>query len=338
MAIPGIMGLWQTQLGKETTSGTPVNCTTVYRGHGSYADGGLPVFPAEHVGVVGGIGRNYIPTESGSVTLEEIEATFEQLPYLLNMAIAGVTPTSDGGGSGRIRTWTFPTDAASYANTPFTYSCRVGDNIQAELLAGMFATSVSISGAIEDSWKMSADCTGKPQGQTTFTSGLAIPAVEDVIFGNTELFIDDVTTFPATTKITDAFLNFELTIGDIWKPQWTGEGTGIGYTFIKPTSEPEIELSFSVEHTDQTKAERLKRKSATPRSIRIKVTGSTLVTANTYNNKTIILDLIGSYSEAESLEDDGGNSVIPFTLMNHYHPTPATRGRIIVVNELATLP
>ncbi len=58
--MAGARALRKLQFGKETTAGTNVDATTIWRGMGTIKDEREVVFPAEDVGILGGTDRSYI--------------------------------------------------------------------------------------------------------------------------------------------------------------------------------------------------------------------------------------------------------------------------------------
>lgn len=335
--MPGIKGLVKAQFSKETTLGTEVNASTLWRGMALLQDESEPVYAEEDVGIIGGVGRTYTPKEDAVIELDETEATFEQLPYLFNMGIRGVAGVQDGAGSGYVYTYPFPTTSIF---TPYTYTWELGDNQQAEIMTAVFAEEITISGASEESWMMSGNLRGwiATDPTTTFTGSLAIPAVEEIIFGKTKLYIDAIGGTIGSTQKTNTFLSFELTINNIYQAVWTGDGVNKNFTFIKMNSEPEITLEFTLEHDATSVAERVIRRGRTGRQIRIDGIGSALTTTATHSTKLCRIDLVGTYEEPEEMDEEDGNMILNFKLRNHYHQTPASRGSIVVVNQLSTLP
>ena len=63
-----------------------------------------------------------------------------------------------------------------------------------------------------------------------------------------------------------------------------------------------------------------------------------MTTSSSYSTKEIIIDLAGTYMEPEGLNEDEGNMIVPFVFKNHYSDTASDRGKVLVVNELSTLP
>jgi len=123
--MAGVKALRKIQLGDESPAGTAVAASTIWRGLGAIEDQREVVFAEEDVGVLPGVDRTYTPKLLAALAMEETEATFEQLPYILEAGVKSVSGVKDGDGSGYAYTFAFPTTAA---NTPLTYTIEMGDN------------------------------------------------------------------------------------------------------------------------------------------------------------------------------------------------------------------
>lgn len=325
------------QIGRETGDlGTEVAATTFLAMEASLNDESEIEYPPEEVGIISGRGRSYIPKKDASIELPETPATFEQLPYLLNMAVKGVAGVQDGAGTGYVYTYALPYNAAQ---SPYTYTFEVGDDTQAEIITACFVDELTITGEAEGAWMVEANIRGWPGGPTTFTNNLSIPTVEEILFGKTALYIDDVDGDFSGAQVTNAFRSFELSISDFFMARWHGDGSDdVYYTRIVMAPNPAIELKFVLDHSATAVAERAYRRDRTPRLIRLEALGTALGTGATYNNKTCRIDLAGTYMEPEPYEDDDGVMTVEFSFKNHYDATYTARGSIIVVNELSALP
>lgn len=150
----GILKLRKLQFGKEVTAGTGVLPTALYRGTGSIKNKTEVVHPPENVGYLSPVNRGYIPKISGGVDLDDVEATFEQLPYLLEMGVKKIGGgVKDGAGSGYVYAYTLPTTAE---NTIQTMSVEGGDNQEMVKGTYAFAEEITISGKSGEGVKMSA--------------------------------------------------------------------------------------------------------------------------------------------------------------------------------------
>ena len=198
---------------------------------------------------------------------------------------------------------------------------------------------LSISAASTASLTFTSAVTTFSTGSTitisqTFTS-VAVPAVEEILFNKGKLYIDAVAGTIGTTQKSNTFLSFELELNTGWKGQATGSGR-LDFSFAKLTK-PTWTLKVTFEHDGTATVEKAAWKAKTPRLIRLKFEGSTLVTAGTYTYKTLIIDVPGIWTDFTALENDDGNDTVSGTLKGGYSSTAALGGQIIVVNSLASL-
>jgi hypothetical protein len=401
---PGIKSLRRIQFGKESTAGTKIQPTVLWRGEGTLKNDLAVVNPVEDIGIVIDTTRAYIPSKGGTLTLEATPATFEQLPYLGEMGIKAGSGVADGAGSGYIYTYPLP---IATKNTISNYSLEAGDDRQTELAQYMFAENIKLSGKYNESIMMSASCKtravspnsvtgttisfdnsnsildsangfgGFLMGQRVEVSGttlndgiftitsvaagelgvtettateaagssftveqvftlLTVPAVEEMNFNQSKLYIDAVGGTIGTTQKSNTFLSFDLDLITGWKGQATGSGR-LDFSFAKVTK-PNWTLNITFEHDGTATAEKAAWIAGTPRLIRIKNEGPVLGTAGTtYTYKTMIVDVPGIYTDFSALTDDDGNDTVVATLKGGYDLTAALGGQIIVVNELSAL-
>ena len=135
------------QLGRETTAGTAVAATSIWRGVGGMIKDDREVtMVEEQVGFVQNILRSYIGSIGGSLSMAATPATFEQLPHILEAGIKTVgTGAADGAGSGKIYDYVKGTTSIE---TLKTYTIETGDNQQAEEMEYSFVESFTLSAAL----------------------------------------------------------------------------------------------------------------------------------------------------------------------------------------------
>lgn len=335
MAIPGIKALRKMQLGQEATAGTPVAATTIWRGMGMLKNAIEPQWVEEDVGLLVPTENLYIPFLSAELEMDEVEATFEQLPYILAASIKSVvTGAADGVGTDKIYDYT---PALATAQDVKTFTIEGGDNIQAEKMEYAFVTEFKISGKAKEAMMMSATWQGRQIATATFTAALSIPTVENILFSKGKLYIDAVGGTIGTTQKSNTFLNMSLTWKSGFVPTWTGDGA-LYFSFIKPTL-PEVELEITFEHDATAVAEKAAFVAGTTRLVQMKFEGSSVVTGGTtYQKKTLIINLAGKWKTFDKIDEADGNDIVKGTLVAGYNSTYAKMGHIIVVNELSTLP
>src|SRR5690606_13208767 len=243
--MAGIRALRKIQLGRETTAGTKVGADIIWRGTGSIHDNMDLVFPAEDIGMLVPVVRSYITRYEAGLTLDATEATFEQLPHLFAMGIESVKPT---GTTSFTYTYIMPfasTDLVASTDLA-TYTVEGGDNVAEEEFGFGFVRSMSLTGSAGQALMMSAEIVGRQVEAGTFTAGVAIADVEEILFSKGKLYIDNVGAFPATTPISNQLLGMSLSINTGWLPVYTADGN-LYFSFIKQTT-PEVTLQITFEH------------------------------------------------------------------------------------------
>jgi len=327
--MAGIRALRKIQIGKETTSGTKVAADIVWRGTGSIHDNMDLVFPAEDIGMLVPAGRSYIARYEAGLTLDSTEATFEQLPHLFEMGIEHVAPTTD---ANDVFTYLYKmpfatTDLVSSTDLA-TYTVEGGDNMAEEEFGFGFARSISLSGSAGQALMMSAEIVGRQVEVDTFTPGIAIADVEEILFGKGKLYISDVKAFPATDLISNQLLGMSLSINTGWLPVYTADGA-LYFSFIKQTT-PEVTLQITFEHDTTAIAEKVNWRTQKPRIISLVFTGS--------GNKQLAIDIAGKWESFDVLGEQDGNDIVSGTFRGTYNSTVGGMFQTAITNTLSALP
>jgi len=325
---PGIRALRKIQLGRETIPGTKVDANIIWRGTGSIHDNMDLVFPTEDIGMLVPVGRSYIARYEAGLTLNDTEATFEQLPHLFEMGIESVTPVA--GTSDYTYTYVMPyasTDLVSSTDLA-TYTVEGGDNAAAEEFGYGFARSISLTGSAGQALMMSAEIVGRQVEAGTFTPGIAIADVEEILFGMGKLYISDVKAFPATDLISNQLLGMSLSINTGWLPVYTADGA-LYFSFIKQTT-PEVTLQITFEHDTTAIAEKAKWRAQTPRIINLTFTGT--------DGKSLAIDIAGKWASFDVLGEQDGNDIVSGTFIGSYNSTVGGMFKVAITNLLNALP
>ena len=333
--MAGIKRLRKLQLGKETTAGTPVAATTIWRGTGVLEDKREAYFPDEDIGYIAPVNRAVYPFTLGQLDLDEVPATFQQLPYILAMGVDGVvTGVADGVGSDYIYTYEFPTTALK---TPKTFTIEGGDNEQVEQMPYAFCESFAISGKGKEPWMIGATLIGNSVDPVEgFTAAVPLPAIEEILFQKTKLYIDAVGGSIGTTQIECTLHEFTLDVTTGFYGMFAANGK-LGFCKINGGT-PEIKLHLVFEHNATSVAQKAAWRSLTPKQIRIVAEGSGFGTPGAaYSAHTCQIDLAGMWEKIDKLGENNGNDVLEGDFRVAYDPTAALYAEIVVANELASL-
>lgn len=340
----GIKALRRLQFGRESTAGSAVAATTVWRGEGVLEDTRLVNFPVEDIGIIPATTRSYQPLYGGQIALSPTPATFEQFPHLLEMGIATVTPTSDSTGSGWLYSYTPPVTTPMYL-TPSTssapiksYTIEGGDNEEAERMEFSFVQDITLDFKAGEAVMMSATVLGRQVSLNAFTSSTAatVPTVSEILTSKGKFYVDSTTATIGTTQITNEILSGSLKITTGVKGIPTADGS-LFFSFVKGVR-PEIVLTLTFEHSTFAIAEKVFWRAGTPRQYRMLFEGPALTGAGVYTYKTLRVDMAGTYEKFSALEDDDGDDTITVTMRAGYNSTAALFANLLVVNELSSIP
>ncbi len=332
--MAGVKALREIALGLETTAGTAVATTTIWRGTGVLKDEGVPVFPAEDVGLYENATRFYIPKVGATVTLDEVPATFEQFPLLLAASIEAVTTgTLDTAGGGYAYQFDLPSTAA---NSIATMTVEAGDNQRADEMAYSYAESWTLSGAKGEALMMSAVLRGRQATDAEFTTTATLPDVEEILFQKGKLYIDATTV--GTTNVANEWVGFSLAWPSGWKALFSGDGNKYFSTLIYVGhKDNEITGELVLDHSTNAEAEITAAKAGTTRLVRMLFQGSALAATDTYTCNTCRIDLAIKYTDVPELGDQDGDDILTLPFKVVWDDDASLGAEILVVNEVQTL-
>jgi hypothetical protein len=333
----GVKALKKIQLGRESTAGTAVAATTIWRGMGSIADLRELTFVEEDVGIIGGTDRTYVAKLMSGISLESTPATFEQVLHLLEMAIKTTAPVQDGAGTDYISTYVLPTTATV---TKKTYTVEGGDDVQAEEINFVYVESFTLEGAGGEALMMSAELKGQTVATTSFTGALTVPAVDEILVSRASLFLDAAGGTIGSTQISNTLLGVSLSFNSGVIPKFTGDGaTTPKFSFLQDTGALEVVLQVTFEHNAAAVTEIANARAETAQLLRLQFDGPTVGTpGTTYNNKHLIIDMAGKWEIFEAISDQDGNNIVTANFRARYNSTAAFFASFVVVHELTAVP
>jgi len=169
-------------------------------------------------------------------------------------------------------------------------------------------------------------------------TGLALPTVEEMIFGKSKLYIDAIAGTIGTTPKAATLLGWDLGIKTGWRGVFSGDGNAsFGYA---KCANPELTLDITFEHEGSCRAEKAIWRAKTARLIRVLVEGSALGTVGSvYTYKTLRINMAGKWMSFDQLDEQDGNDIVTGTFVSRYVPAALAPqfASIIVVNEVAAL-
>lgn len=336
MTTSGIKTLRKVQLGREGTAGTAVAATTIWRGLALMpTDDQTKTMPEENIGFSSLVTRQYTPRKFASMVFPATPATFQQIQHVLEAGLKTVTPAADGEGSGYISEYPLP---SGDANTVKTYTIEGGDNKVAEEMEYSFVAEFELSGKKNEAWMLTSTWHGRQSTVSSFTGALSVPAVSEMLFNRSKLYIDAVDGTIGTTQLAASWIEARLKVTTGLKAQFTGDGN-LYFTFMDFIG-AKATLELSLLHNASVAAERVYWRSDTPRQIRMLIEGNTLASAGTdYSKETFLVDAAGLYTSFSGPnEEDEGSNVSKVVFECAYNPTAALFLEMLLVNELSAVP
>lgn len=326
------------QLGREVTKGTPVAQTTRWVGVAHPTPDSPKFWARTQNGImVPRSQRGAIATQLARIHLES-DLTFEQILYVLNMGFQGLTTPS---GAGADRTWQFsPTYVADPALNAFTGGYRKTDGTTNwdERIAYMFADSWSISAAIGENAKISAELVGRPiELATAITPAIAVPTVNYVPSALFKLYLNDTFGAIGTTQKTCTIISFTLNYTSPYQHKLYLDGrTDLSFCSYG-LRDADATLEIQAEFTADMAAEQAiaDNNPGTLRYVRLEAVGASLGGSN-YE-----IEIDGAWEHEVggfNVESDrDGNGVVTMRLVLSYDAANALGMKIKAVNAMTTL-
>lgn len=336
----GIKRLQRIQFGKETVPGTAVIATTRWRGMGAMLDDQRKIEEIEELmGIIDGADRTAVVQLLGMLQLQATPATPEQFQFLVAMGFGGpVTGVVDGTGSDYIYTTNIPTTAKP---TAIPYTVEGGDDFEVERQEYSVCTKISVAWALGQTVKVSGTLMGRQVARfsASFTAA-TVPAVSELPTQQGKVYLDAIGGVYGTTQVSNTIVAGKIDYEIMWQPTFTIDGNLYfsypSYTGHKITGE----LSFLHDTASDGSTGAMKQfRDQTPKLLRIDCIGDAVQTpGTTYSNKKIIFDLPIKYLNPGPLADNNGNDIYVMKFRSRYNTTAGNQGKIVVVNELTTLP
>lgn len=332
----GMTALRRVQIGKETTMGTLVAATKIMHVNDAWlTDKRSRIAPKQAVGRMIPPTRVYTGSEYSEIVLAS-DATYEELPYILNAAINGATPSGPGGDGQYTYTYAFPITGQG---TLFYYTIEGGDDQQEYEAGGGFVRSFELNWTApqlpggDGTWQYTSTWGAQGVAKSTFTGSLNVTTIETITAP--KIYLDTTLANIGQTQKTLTLLAASFK----WQenlPISTGDGTAT-YTYTKQSTWDNIPtLSLTFEHDATGEAEYDAWVAGTQAAIRLYSTGSVIGGATT---KAFTLDFYGTQSAEPTWGSQQGDDTITVVYENRYYDTTSDlAGQIIIVNALSALP
>ncbi len=318
----------QMQFGRETTAGTGVPATDIWRGVAiDIEDASEIVSVEEQVGLLVPTDRSYIGKLAAKLAIPETELTFEQFPHVLEAGVKTVTPTGP-----TPYVYTYVPSLTTTPNTLKPYTWETGNTVAGDgnEMAYSLVESFTLSGKQGEAWKVSSNWFGRQKVVAAMTGALVLDPVEVALFSKTKLYIDAVGGTIGTTQKTGTLLeaSIEVTTGAV--PVFSGDGNlyFASHKIVLPKFE--FTITMELESGGQVAAQRAAKAAGTIQLFRLECPGSSA-------DRKLVVDFAGRYTTVGSYSNSDGNTTVQLSGEATYSSTAALFYSFVVTNLLATL-
>lgn len=334
----GLTALRRIQIGAQGDIDTAAAATHIMHVSDSWVDDKSAIItPRQAVGRMVPPTRSYVGSYYAEIGMES-DATYEELPYILEAAIKLVSPSNPGTGTGYLYDYDFPISAQ---NTIRYYTVEGGDDQQEYEASGCFVRNFELSWAApslpggDGVWHYTSLWGGRQVSKDTFTGSLNVTAIETI--GTPTVYLDTTLANIGITPMEATVLGVRFTWNEVNSPIPTADGQRY-YTYTKQdhyNNPPQMQLVL--EHDAFGEAAYDAWLGGTQAAIQAKSEGTTLT--GTYSKKTFQLDFYGTPVGGISWGSQLGDNTITVTYESRYYDTTTDlAGQILVVNALSALP
>jgi hypothetical protein len=259
----------------------------------------------------------------------ESDANYEQLAYLLGMAIKGGV-TATGGASPY--SWIFLPNLTAI-NAPDTYTIEYGDDHKCYQSTFCFAKSLELSGQIDDVVKVKADIAGQSMVATTFTGSLTNPtALNPVKVGTGKLYVDSTWAGLGGTQKENTLVDFSWKLSEGIVPIKKIDGS-LSYA-DRVEKKRHVELELTVGHNSVYDDIVTSFLAQSRTFVRLEFTGPAI----TGGTDKLTIDGAFVVDNPDTLGDQEGQDVVKIKLISEYDPTGDKEWSVTLTNALATMP
>ncbi len=335
MAVGGLQALRKIQWGVETTFGTPVAATARYQG--ALTHHVKPTFgrPIEERGLFANLTRSYQTLQDVDWALLPMPATYEQLPYILEMGVkGGVSPVLT---AVTVNTWTYPF-ATTAELAPKYYTIETGDDLQAFKLTSSWITDFTIAGSYNGLVTVGANGHAQTEATTSFTGALTETTIEEIIAANGDMYLDVSWAALGTTKVAATLLDFSIKFNTMRTPRHyiNGQLTAQSTSHAKAQA---ADISLTLEFNTLADAEYTTYWLAqTTRFMRLKFPGTVIAGSTGSVVRSLIMDMALKYDDHDPNNVTTGTTTVKVKASSVYDTTGASEAQFAIASALSALP
>ncbi len=300
------------QFGLEATRGTAVAADTLLAGAEVHP---IPVdrvvsFPEDEVGVRARSTRARIDQFLAEETIRVPAAYFQILPAMFSIALKGnITPVEQTG-SQADWLWAFAPSMTA-TNDPDTITLEMGDDTDAYEIEHVMGDRIKLAGVIAQAGELSpveleVGYFGRQVSKVSFTGGLSIPTMTDIVAKFSRLYIDSTWANRGTTEVTSIVRSWDLEILTGVHPKFFGSANRFFDTFGQ--NYIDVMLTVMLEGNVAADTEFDAFRTPTLQAVSIKLDSGVQIGSG--DNHNLDLALWGAWESVTPLDsEDRGNNI-----------------------------
>lgn len=323
------------QMGRESTAGTAVAASTVWRGpYSGFQDDRKRESAEENIGLLVKAKLSYDTWLGAKIGFPETALTFEQVAHLFEAGIQTATPSGTAPSITRLYKWATDGTAQPAIKTYTMEAANTLAIVDGRKLPFCWVSDFTLSDKNGESWKMSGNWMAQRLvALSAFTTAIAKPAVEVAKFANTKLYIDGSGGTVGTTQLTGVLMGLSIKVNS--GIEWVPVGDGNLYPVAIKRGMPSITYSLTLEleqdaSTSTVATERAAYESDAYRLIRAEILGT--------GSKKITWDAAARYQSVGQPSKEGEtNTTVTFEGEVEYSTVDDLFSSFTVINSVATM-
>lgn len=265
--------------------------------------------------------------------------TYEDLPWWLQLGVAGGVAGVTDGDSPPAYTYTFtPTAAADDLKSATLEFGDSGNPYESgQVMCNSFTIRADSDNDSEPGWMIDLDLLARDWATTTFTGALTDRATEVILARGTDLYIDNAGGTIGSTAVTGKLIDFSVTVNNnIHYKSFMEDVTYVAANKVG-RGERTIDAQITFEMDADGEFANLRSTSGpVQRLIRIEQSNTTVIHDTPDVYKRVRLDMYG-YWETFSRGDRNGNLIMTLGFAGFYDITATKAFSFAIVNALSAL-
>lgn len=321
-----------TQIGVESTSGSPVAATKILAAMS--VEGGIksevkPFRPqGNKFNTVAALGKEWFEASLSG------QPTYSEIIYPLSSVLVATSGSQLGGTTAY--KWTFAPDSTG-SDTHKTFTVEQGD-LDGAARAHRFAYGLVTAFGIEftrDELSLSGDMIGRALVDGITMSGSAAQVeLVPILPTQVSVYLADAQASLDGASALDRVLSCSWEIADRYSPVWTLNSSGSANWAAEVETAPKMTAKLKLEADAAGLGPLTQLRSGATKFMRIKAVGDTIAAPYAY---TFQLDMAGKVTEASEFSDEDGVFALEWTLEGAHDATWGKAVQVDVTNKLSAL-